>query len=136
MRKKKSIIFLIVLFLSNITSQAYSLDICEEGRKGLTNTNVVYSEYFNSHIKGNNAAGYAKVRDVYPTRSGNQYFLKLDCGNDVILLTKSDSAFLKDLKIGQQVSFSGEVKSWNKPFYRDSDKYYIEIYIHDSSISY
>lgn len=125
-----------VLFLFNITSQAYSFDICEEGRKGLTDTNAVYTEYFNSHIRGNNAAGYAKVRDIYPTDRSDHYLIKLDCGNDVILLATSDSAFLKDIKVRQEVSYSCQVKSWQKLFYVNSDKYHIEIKLGDCSIRY
>ena len=125
-----------VLFLFSITSQAYSFDICEEGRKGLTETNAVYTEYFNSYIKRHNAAGSVKVRDVYPTGRSYEYLLKLDCGNDVILFATSTSGFLKDVKVGQEVSFSCEVKSWEKDFYQNSDKYHVKITLDDCRIRF
>lgn len=134
MSMKKSIILFTVLFLCTITSQAYSSNICEEAHKGLTETHVIFNEYFNSYIYHHNAAGHAIIRDVYPTETGNEYFLKLDCGNDVILLTKSNSGFLRELKLNQKVDFSGEVQSWKKVFYQNSDKSYIEITLGNSSI--
>jgi len=136
MNIKKSLILLTVLLLSSITSQAHSSSICEEAAKGLTETNATFSQYFDSYIKNHSAAGYAKIRDVYATSDNNEYQFKLDCGNNVLLLTRSRSGGLRDLKTGQQVSFSGNVEGWSKQFYRDSDKYYIEITLGYSSITY
>ena len=136
MNVKKSLILLIVLLLPSITSQAHSFNICDEAAKGLTETNVKFSEYFVSYVKDHNAEGRAKVRDVYPTDSSSEYRIVLDCGNDVLLSTKSGSGMLKDLKIGEEVSFSGNVQGWSKNFYRESIKYFIEITLGNSSISH
>ncbi len=136
MNVKASLIFFTVLLFSSIACPAYSLNICEEGRKGLTETFATYNGYFSSYVKNHNASGYAYIREVVPSERGSEYYLTLDCGNDVLLQTISRSGFLRDLTIKQEVLFSGEVKSWRKTFYRNSDKYYIEITLGESSISW
>ena len=136
MSMKKSVILLTVLLLASITSQAHSVNICEEATKGLTETYAIFNEYFDSYVKNHNAVGDAKIREVVPSEHSSEYRLTLDCGNNVLLQTISSSGALKSLKIKQKVSFSGEVKSWRKRFYHDSDQYYIEITLGDSSIGW
>jgi hypothetical protein len=136
MKKITGIIFLVVLLLFSIAFQAYSFNICEEAAKGLSETYATFNQNFESSIKDHNATGDATIRDVIPTSNSSEYQIVLDCRNNVLLSTRSGSGSLKDLKVGQKVSFSGNVLGWRKRFYRDSDRSYVEILLGNSSISY
>lgn len=128
------IIFIAFLFI-NFTPFAYSFDICQEGAKAFTDTNAAFDEHFQNNLKDHNASGSAIVYDIYPLH-GSYYSIILDCRNNVRLILKSDSGFLKDLKKGQTASFSGEIKGWAKRYYIDTRKPYIEIQIGSSSVSF
>jgi hypothetical protein len=134
---KKYLMLLIVLLLTGVTSQAFSFDIWEEGAKGLSDTSTSFNEYFDRYIKGHNAAGYGIVVDVVPAReSGDTYNIYLDCVNNtkVRLFLTSHSGGLKDLKIGQKVSFSGEVLRWSRKIYETSRRPFIAITLGDCTI--
>ena len=133
---KKRLILFTVLLLSSIGSQAHSFDICEEAAKGLTVSLVEFNQYFNSSLKNHNAAGHGKIRDVFPTGNSNEYLLVLDCGNNVLLRMTSGSGVLQNLKAGQEVSFSAEVREWRKRFFKDMESWYIEIIFGNSHITY
>jgi hypothetical protein len=133
---KTIVMFLTVLLLSSIAFQAYSFNICEEAAKGLSETYATFNQNFDSYIKDHNATGDAIIRDVFPTSNSSEYHIILDCRNNVLLNTRSSSGSLKNLMVGQKVSFSGNVLGWRKRFYRDSDRAYVEILLGDSSISY
>ena len=132
----KSVIFLTIFLLSSIATQAFSMNICEEGSKGLRDTDAIFSQYFDSYIKDHNTSGNAKVYDVHPAPSSSTYKIQLDCGNNIKVFITSSSAFLKDLRVGQKVSFSGDVNNWRKRYYIDTRKPYIEFIIDSGSVSF
>jgi len=53
----------------------------------------------------------------------------------VILEIRSSSAFLKDLKIGQRVSFSGKYYNMRKLIYVDTKEPYILVKLKNASIN-
>lgn len=118
-----------------ITQPAYSFDnICEVIGKVKYETSVKRME-LHKRIKGRQFQGAGKVRDVRPAQKSYDYKVIVGCGNDVILEITSSSAFLKDLKIGQRVSFSGKYHNMRKRFYMDTKEPYILVKLKNASIN-
>jgi hypothetical protein len=125
-----------VLFIASISTESYCFDICGEGAKGLTETTAVFSDNFNTYIKDHNASGYGILYDIHATANSCEFVVVIECGNDVILVTRSRSGGLSDLKIGTKVHYSGNIEGWRKHFYPGTNRRYIQYTVGISNIDF
>ena len=118
MKKRFSLFLLFGVFFIVTPSFAFT-DICKMGEKALTMTSAQMDEFFEDEIKTWRVEGSGKVYDV---RKGtlNSCIVIVNCGNDVFIYINAGdySGRIKDLKIGQRISFTGSCYGLKRNYYR------------------
>jgi hypothetical protein len=111
------------LLLFSVTSAFAWGDLCEDAKGTPLMTKVASEEFFKDNLQGNSYSGKGKVRDVR-SYGGNEYFVVVDCLNDVWINVVTSSSSAKDLKIGEEVRFSGKCAHTFRRTYRDTHMTY------------
>src|SRR4030042_3296158 len=109
---KKSIIIAIIGILL-MASQSFAWDdICDVTKETPYMTTVKLKEFYEDKMRNRSFNGNGIVRNVWEHGVNKYYAVKIDCGNDV-MVNVSTSSDVKDLKVGQQVSFDGTCISYS-----------------------
>lgn len=119
--RRTFLIFLGIFLFSAASAFAWG-NICEDAKDTPYLTKVQMDEFFKDSLRGNSYSGTGRVRDVRPY--GNEYYVVVDCGNDVIVNVITSSSSVKDLKVGQEVSFSGRCAHTFRRVYRNTKNVY------------
>lgn len=115
-----------------IVTQVFGYDsVCNVASKMLSETEVHARAIFDREIANRRMEGSGSVRNVRTGRNDSEFVIDVDCGNDVIVQVRSSSAGLRDLKVGNSVSFAGTTISWRRQFYRDSSRTHMLIIMDD-----
>jgi len=120
---KKTFLIFIVLSLFSTTSVFAWGNICEDAKETPYMTAVQLEKFFKDELRGNSYSGKGVVRDVRPYGS-SEYVVVVDCLNDVLINVVVSSSSAKDLKIGDNVQFSGRCAHTFRRAYRDTQKTY------------
>jgi len=125
--------FLLVLTLFLMPSQVFaSGDICSFGEKTLNQTSFELKDFFEDEIKDGTFRVDGRVRNVSPKSSATSlYDVKIDCGNDIIVVVATGSSHVEKLRVGDRESFDCKIYKYIRRFYRASDKVYIKFWCFD-----
>ena len=136
MWKGLSHIILSFLCVSYMAQTTHAFDnACSTFANAITMTSVKL-DIMERRIGSRHFSGYGSVRDVISIIRSYDYWVQVDCGNDVIVIVKSGSAGLKDIKVGQKVNYTGEFKSVERRLYVNTKKPYISVTLVGGTISY
>ena len=117
------VITLVVLLL--FASKVYAWDnICDVAKETPYMTSVNLKDFYDDKMKGRLFEGSGFVKNVWQYGVNKYHAVRVDCGNDVIV-NVSTSSDMKDLKVGQSVSFDGTCISYSRRRYVDTQKVYM-----------
>ncbi len=129
---RNTVLVFLAVFLLSATSVFGRGDLCQDAKETPSMTRVQIEQFFNDSLKGNNYSGKGVVRDV---RSyGSDYIVVVDCLNDVLANVVVSSSSAKDLKVGQEVEFSGSCNHTFRRTYRDTQRTYQLFELQDGDI--
>lgn len=136
MKKKVGLYLLIGVSFFIGPSFAFT-NICEVGEKALTMTSAQIKEYHKDEIKKWRVEGSGKVYDIY-VNLRNVCTIIINCGNDVFVYVNADKYWgtKKDLKIGDEISFTGKCYYLRKKFYQNSNIKHIEAFVNKAYLDY
>ena len=130
---KLSIIFGVILISS--ISLAFT-DLCESGNHILSLTTAQTNKYFKRNLRNRRVEGQGVVADVVEV-SQEECYIRVKCENDVYAdISTSFEGSVKDLEVGQPISFTGDCNDYEKEFYQNSSRKYIVITIDNPSLRY
>jgi len=126
----KTLIRLLLIFgaiLISSPSFAFT-DLCSIGNEVLSQTTAQTNEYFQDNLSNRRVEGKGVVYDVEEVAGGfnKECFVTVRCGDDVFaeVLTKCIGS-VGDLKVGQPISFTGTCIDFEKDYYQNSNKRYV-----------
>lgn len=120
---KKAAFLIFVVFLFSASSVFAWGDLCEDASKTPYMTLVELDKFFMDELLGKSFTGKGIVRDVRPYTS-SEYTVVVDCLNDILVNVVWSSSWAKDLKVGDEVRFSGRCAHSFRRAYRDTQKTY------------
>jgi hypothetical protein len=123
-----------VILISSI-SFAFT-NLCNIGNDVLSKTSAQSDEYFQRNLLNRRVTGEGVVDDV-EAASNKKCFIFVRCENDVFAKIAAEfEGSIKDLKMGQSISFTGECIGFEKTFYQNSDKKYVIFTVDNPSLRY
>jgi len=99
--------FFLSLFLFPLSLVFAWPDLCQEAKETPHMTNVRFEKFFEDEMKGKTYSGKGVLRNVR-SNSPSEYVVIVDCLNGVTANVIVSSSSAKDLKVGDEVEFSGE----------------------------
>jgi hypothetical protein len=138
---KKNILIISTAILFFVPPSFAFTNICEVAAKAFDMTTAQMDDLYDKEIKEHRVEGNGKIYDVRKggERTESACTIVVACGNNVLVYIHAGDYWgsKKDLKIGQQISFTGDCKKkLEGRFYRGSDKRYIEVIVTSASLHY
>jgi hypothetical protein len=125
---------LVLIGILLTASRTFAWDnICELGSKALSFTSAQLPDFNKDNVKGRLVEGKGYVLNAWEYGINKYYTVKIDCGNDVIILLTTLSRYT-EIKPGQIVSFEGHGSTINRKLYVDSGNPYVSIELDRGSI--
>jgi len=134
---KTLIKFVVIFGVILISSISFAFtNLCSIGNEVLSKTSAQSDEYFRRNLLERRVTGKGVVDDVEGA-SNKKCFIFVRCENDVFAkIAANFEGSIKDLKVGQTISFTGECTEFEKTYYQNSDKKYIIFTIDKPSLRY
>lgn len=116
-------LLLVMALCLPVTSVFAVGNLCDDAKETPYMTRGKLEEFFNHDLRGNSCTGKGVVRDVR-SRGGTEYVVVVDCLNDVIANVIVSSSSARDVKVGEEVGFSGRCSHTYRWAYRDANRAY------------
>jgi len=116
-------------------------DICKLAAKAKGMTSAEMNDYYKDEIAGWRIEGRGKVYDVRKIEQSavrTNCLVIVRCEMDVFIYIHAGEYWgkIKDLKVNQRISFTGECTSLKWAYYRDSDKRNIQAKVVDAYLRF
>lgn len=129
------LIAILGIFLISSISFAFT-DLCISGNNILSKTSAQANEYFQRNLLDRRVEGEGVIDDVEES-SNNECFIFVKCENDVFAkIAASYEGSIRELEVGQSISFTGECTHFEKTSYQNSSEKYVIFTIDKPSSRY
>ena len=134
---KRIIFFVLLIVFAFVTPSFAFTNICENVKKALGMTSTQMKEFYKDEFENHRVEGSGVVFDVR-TNNFQGCTIVVSCGSDAFIYIKEDDCrgSVKDLKIGQAISFTGDCSSFDWEYYQNSDKRYIRAFVYNPFLKY
>jgi hypothetical protein len=125
---------LFVVVIGSSVSSAFAVgNLCDDAKETPSMSRARLEEFFNHDLRGNSCEGKGVVREVR-LRGGTESIVVVDCLNDVIANVIVSSSSVRNVKVGEEVGFSGRCSHTYRWAYRDANKAYQIIELQSGNI--
>jgi hypothetical protein len=134
-------VILIVLVLFFAATSVFSFtDVCDKATEAYGMTTAQMKDFYERNLQGRRVEGDGKIYDVLttPGYGRKDTIIILKCQPFVFIKVYAGvyRGRIKDLMVGQHISFTGECRGLYWKYYRDSDKRYIEARVNSAYLRY